>query len=91
MLNVPVCHGGSRDERLMQALPEILKALSQGRVVVVHCNHSFHRAPCGLMAILKALLDIHADVTKDMILTKRDVWEGYVGEIEVGKMGRQQT
>ena len=74
-LSFPVCHKQSRDACLNKCLPDIVKALSQGRRVVVHCNQSFHRGPCGLMAILKTLLDIPVLATKEMILAKRDVWE----------------
>ena len=78
---VPVCYEALRGVRLKSCLWDIVAALSQGRTVVVHCNQSFHRGPCGLMAILKVLLDIPVDKTKEMILAKRDVWEGYVGQV----------
>ena len=84
--DIPVCHGATRDARLKLCLWDIVKALIQGRVVVVHCNQSFHRGPCGLMAILKTLLDIGVDKTKEMILAKRGVWEGYVGQVRVHSM-----
>ena len=77
--DLPVCYAKNRDARLNLCLWDIVKALSQGRAVVVHCNQSFHRGPCGLMAILKTLLDTPVAATKDMILAKRDIWEGYVG------------
>ena len=79
--DIPVCYGAARDARLRLCLWDIVKALSQGRAVVVHCNQSFHRGPCGLMAILKTLLGIPVVATKEMILAKRDVWEGYVGQM----------
>ena len=77
--DLPVCHAAGRDVRLSLALWDIVKALIQGRAVVLHCEHSFHRGPCGLMATLKRLLDIDVASTKRMILQKRDVWEGYAG------------
>ena len=80
--DIPVCYGPTRDALLKLCLWDIVKALSQGRAVVVHCNQSFHRGPCGLMAILKTLLDIPVLATKAMILAKRDVWEGYVGPMK---------
>ena len=76
--DVPVCHPPLREAKLRLCLYDIVKALSQGRAVVVHCNKSFHRGPLGLMAILKVLLDIHPHKTKAMILDVRDIWEGYV-------------
>ena len=63
--NIPVCYDALRDSRLKLCLWDIVKALSQGRAVVVHCNQSFHRGPCGLMAILKTLLDTPVAATKD--------------------------
>lgn len=77
--DIPVCFDKTRDARLKLCLWDIVKALSQGRAAVVHCNQSFHRGPVGLMAILKTLLGTPVDFTKEMILAKRDVWEGYVG------------
>ena len=77
--DIPVCYDGGRDARLKLCVWDIVKALSQGRAVVVHCLQSFHRGPCGLMAILRTLFGTPVDATKEMILAKRDVWEGYVG------------
>ena len=83
--DIPACYAHpTRDARLKLCLWDIVKALSQGRAVVVHCNQGFHRGPCGPMAILKspqALSQFPVAVTKEMILVKRIVWEGYVGQL----------
>ena len=81
VLSVPVCHKESRDACLNKCLWPIVGASSQGRRVVLHCNESFHRGPCGLMAILKTLLDISVEKTKEMILKRRIIWEGYTGQM----------
>ena len=51
-LEFPVCiESRTRDTKLEVCLWDIVEALSQGRVVVVHCDEGFHRGPCGLVAI----------------------------------------
>ena len=81
---VAVCHHGTRDATLNLCIHDIVAALSQGRSVVVHCNQSFHRGPCGLIAILKVIFDIPAHCSKSMIVALRTVWNGYMGEMRRG-------
>ena len=58
MGDVPVCFENPvRDSRLLRALKPIVQALSQGKSIIVHCNHSFHRGPAGLIALLRKILE----------------------------------
>ena len=50
-----ICYARDRETGLDEVLPRILMALSQGTNVVVHCEHSFHRGPVALCAVLRRL------------------------------------
>ena len=76
-MDFPVTWHNGRKRRLDSALWGILRALSQGRAVVVHCQQSFHRGPVGLMAIPRRLFDLPVDRTKQLILERRiPEWNG---------------
>ena len=47
-VNFAVAWQGGREQQLMDCLPQIASALSQGTYVVVHCLYSFSQGPSGL-------------------------------------------
>ena len=74
MVRVSVMHQGSRDASLAAALPAVMKALSQGNRVCVHCRHSFHRGPVLHAALCRALFGISATSAMETLGEKRSIW-----------------
>ena len=57
-LAVPVYWSDGRQARLEQALPAVLKALSENKAVAPHCNETYHRGPVLAAIILSQYCQI---------------------------------
>ena len=66
-----IAYARDRETGLDEVLPSILMALSQGTNVVVHCEHSFHRGPVALCAVLRRLFGL--DVGESTLIP---TWRG---------------
>ena len=74
MVRVSVMHHGSRDDSLAAALPAVMRALSQGHRVCVHCRQSFHRGPVLYAALCRALFGTNAQMAMDTLGEHRFIW-----------------
>ena len=83
-VNFAVTWQGGRNQKLMECLPKVVTALSQGLNVAVHCLHSFHRGPAGLAAILRALFGFDVKAVLKLISRNRDVNLPYAAGEEIG-------
>ena len=72
----PICFEGGRNRLLEQACPRILKTLSQGWMVAIHCENPYHRGPLALCAVLRRLFGLNIDPVMQMIGTRREIWHG---------------
>ena len=90
VIRAPIYYQGSfRTEMVAKLWDECKTACRRDKAILIHCNHSFHRGPCLLAAIM-----IKAGTAKaaafDIIAQERTIYHGHFLDISEWPLQQQQ-